>query len=78
MSVKFRKMCFLVICVMIGPISLFSSEYKASLARMPVYALSQDKGVLVDFVKAIADVSKNKISIKVQPFASSIYMVQKG
>lgn len=78
MSVKLRQMCFLSLCVLMGPMSLFSGEYKASLARMPVYALSPDEGVLVDFVKAMAQVTNNTISIKVQPFASSVYMAQKG
>ena len=49
-----------------------AKEYKASLANMPVYAESADKGVLVDFVKAISKVSGSPIKIEVVPFARSM------
>jgi polar amino acid transport system substrate-binding protein len=45
---------------------------KASLALMPGYAESQEKGVLVDFVKAIAQEANRKIDIQVVPFTRSI------
>ena len=35
------------------PFMAFADEYKVSLAQLPVYAESSDKGVLVDLVKAI-------------------------
>lgn len=49
-----------------------AKEYKASLANMPVYAESADKGVLVEFVKALAAESGQTISIEVLPFARSM------
>lgn len=63
--------------LMISP-TLLSAEYKASLAKMPVYATSSEEGVLVDLVKEISKVSGEKINITVLPFKSSIYMVEKN
>ena len=45
---------------------------KASLAQMPVYAESVDKGILVDLVKAISEVTGKQIDIQVVPFKRSI------
>lgn len=63
-----------------GIIILFTSvinamEINGSLAKMPIYAESKDKGVLIDLVKAVADVSKNNIDIKVLPFSASLNLV---
>lgn len=50
--------------------------WKASLAQMPVYAESKDKGILVDFVKALEKVSGDKIEYQVVPFSRSMNDVQ--
>ena len=50
--------------------------WRASLAQMPVYAESHEKGVLVDFVKALEKASGDKIEYQVVPFARSIDDVQ--
>jgi polar amino acid transport system substrate-binding protein len=50
-------------------------DLKGSLAQMPVYAESPDKGVLVDLVKAIAAETGSKISIQVAPFKRSLKSV---
>lgn len=63
--------------LLISKILLLGDEYKVSLAKMPVYAESKDKGVLIDLVKAVERVSGHNISIKVLPFSSSVYMVEK-
>lgn len=52
--------------------------FKASLAQMPVYAESDTKGILVDFVKAISKVSGEPVEIHVVPFKRSIYNVTSG
>lgn len=57
---------------------VYAADYNATLGNMPVYAESKDKGVLVDLVKEIQKESGNSINIKVLPFASSLYMVQKN
>ena len=49
-----------------------AAEYKASIANMPVYAESTEKGVLVDFVKAMSKATGTPISIVVEPFARSM------
>jgi ABC-type amino acid transport substrate-binding protein len=74
----FRKIVFFTVFLILLPFMAFADEYKVSLAQLPVYAESSDKGVLVDLVKAIEKESGNKISLKVMPFASSVYMAQKG
>jgi len=56
--------------------NLFAKDYKASLAQMPCYAESMEKGVLVDFTKALAEVSNGKITYQVVPFNRSMYAVE--
>lgn len=74
----FKRFFFLATFLTLSPLLALSAQYKVSLAQMPVYAESKSKGVLVDLVKAIEKTNGNKISIKVMPFASSVYMAQKG
>lgn len=50
--------------------------WKVSLAQMPVYAESLDKGVLVDLVKALEKVSGDKVELQVVPFPRSMADVQ--
>jgi ABC-type amino acid transport substrate-binding protein len=50
--------------------------WKASIAQMPVYAESHDKGVLVDFIKALEKASGDKIEYEVVPFARSMSYVE--
>src|SRR3569833_3366957 len=49
-----------------------AKELKASLAQMPVYAESMDKGILVDLVKLIEKESGVTIHRDVVPFARSM------
>jgi polar amino acid transport system substrate-binding protein len=75
-----------MICKLLGSITLAAvfvlpnyaagKTWKASLAQMPVYAESRDKGVLVDFVKALEKVSGDKIEYQVVPFPRSMHDVQ--
>lgn len=51
---------------------------KASLAEMPVYAESKEKGVLVDLLKALQKESKETIEYQVVPFSRSINAVEAG
>lgn len=71
-----KMKCLRTLCIIIGLLLLSSmawaAEYKASIAKMPVYAESQDKGVLVDLTKAIAKASGNNITIQVVPFKRSM------
>ncbi len=55
-----------------------TAQYKASLAQMPVYAESAEKGILVDLVKAIAAESGKTIDYQVVPFARSMDNVIQG
>lgn len=64
-----------LLIILFSMISLNANEYKATLAQMPIYAESADKGVLIDLVKEISTVSNNQIDIKVLPFASSVNLV---
>jgi len=51
---------------------------KASLAKMPVYAESKDKGILVDPVKAIDGNLADSVDYQVVPFKRSMDSVIKG
>lgn len=53
-------------------------DMKATLAEMPVYAESTQKGVLVDLVKAMAKTSGKDIEIQVVPFNKSMHDVVDG
>ncbi len=53
-------------------------DMKASLAQMPVYAESVDKGVLVDFVKALGKAAGKEIEMQVVPFNRSMNDAVKG
>ena len=46
------KTAVFLICVFV-PSYLFADEYKASLAKMPIYAVSKTEGILVELVKEI-------------------------
>lgn len=63
--------------IMLTP-QVFAADFKASLAKMPVYAESSEKGVLVDFTKALANASGKKINLSVAPFARSMNNVITG
>ncbi len=55
-----------------------AQKLNASLAQMPVHALSKSEGVQVNLVRAISSVSGYDINIDVFPFARSIDNVIKG
>ncbi len=67
-----------VASVMLSVIPVRAADLKASLAKMPVYAESTDKGVLVDLAKAMAQTSGKEIEIQVVPFNRSIRDVIEG
>ena len=67
-----------VASVMLSVIPARAADMKASLAKMPGYAESTDKGVLVDLVKAMAKTSGKDIEIQVVPFNRSIRDVIEG
>ena len=75
---KISRKLLLVLILILSPVIMFSEEYSVTMAQMPVYAVSETEGVLVDLVKAMEDVSGDKLSIKLNPFASSVYLVKKG
>ncbi len=66
-----------IISFMIGG-TLQAKELKASLAKMPGYAESVDKGVLVDLVKAMEKAYGKKIIRQVVPFARSMNNIIEG
>lgn len=64
------------VAAFVSPVFAAGKTWHASLAQMPVYAESKDKGVLVDFVKALEKASGDKIEIQVVPFPRSMNDVQ--
>ncbi|MCC7150837.1 MAG: transporter substrate-binding domain-containing protein [Rubrivivax sp.] len=59
-----------------SPALAAGKNWKVSLAQMPGYAESTDKGVLVDLVKALEKVSGDKVELQVVPFSRSMTDVQ--
>jgi polar amino acid transport system substrate-binding protein len=55
-----------------GALSVSAQPLKVSLAQMPVYAESTDKGVLVDMSKAIAGAAGRTLELQVVPFKRSL------
>ncbi|HCY86010.1 MAG TPA: hypothetical protein DHV36_12815 [Desulfobacteraceae bacterium] len=73
---KITTILFISIIMQIPPV--LAADFKVSLAKMPVYAESSEKGVLVDFTKALAKVSGKDIEFSVVPFARSMNNVVSG
>lgn len=61
--------------IVLIPSLINATEINGALAKMPIYAESNEKGVLVDLVKAVAEVSENNIDIKVLPFSASLNLI---
>ena len=55
--------------------SIASDTLRVSIPKMPVHAVSEDEGVLVDFVKVLAKKLEQNIDIQLVPFSRSIYYV---
>jgi polar amino acid transport system substrate-binding protein len=72
------KRLFLTIFFLATAVSAYAQDYNTSLAKMPGYAESTEKGILVDLVKAIESESGEKINLVVEPFARSINNVISG
>ncbi|SDU45938.1 transporter substrate-binding domain-containing protein [Desulfobacula phenolica] len=72
------KCLFLTIFILTTAVSAYAQDYKATLAKMPIYAESAEKGVLVDLVKAIESQSGEKINLVIEPFARSLHNVVSG
>ncbi len=67
------KLFVLILTVFLSlSLNVMAADYSASLAKMPVYAESVEKGVLVDFTKALSKESGKQIDISVGPFARSM------
>lgn len=75
---KISKKLILVFIFLLSPVIMLCSEYSVTIARMPVYAVSETQGVLVDLIKEIEEVTSDKLDIKLNSFASSVYLVKKG
>lgn len=79
MKNSIRKIMMLTITfVIFFSASAIAAGINASIAMMPVYAESMDKGVLVDLVKAIREQSKKMITYQVVPFKRSMNDVIHG
>jgi polar amino acid transport system substrate-binding protein len=71
-----KKIFFkLVGMVLLLSLSINAMEINGTLAKMPVYSETKEKGILIDLVKAVEEVSQNNINVKVFPFASSLNLV---
>lgn len=68
---------FCLSCALCIP-NVTAADFTASLAKMPVYAESADKGVLVDFTRAMARAAGKEINFSVVPFARSMNNVVTG
>jgi polar amino acid transport system substrate-binding protein len=75
-SIVFITFSFVVL-VLHTP-AVFAENYTATLAQMPVYAVSKTEGVLVDFIKALESVTGSTIDYDVTVFARSMNNVITG
>lgn len=68
-----KKLSMILSLLLISPtLWLSAEELKVSLAKMPVYAENENKGVLVDLSKMLAKELKMDLNLTVVPFARSI------
>jgi len=73
MNFNVKRMIIILLVLFLSFTFLINAKtIKASFAKMPGYAESVDKGILIDFVKAIEKVLGTKISRTVVPFARSV------
>ncbi len=54
---------------------VYAEQLRVSIPKMPVHAVSEDEGVLVDFAKVLAEKLGQTIDIQLVPFSRSIYYV---
>ena len=80
MEKRIRKTGWLLVICLVCMITTpaWASEVKGSIAKMPVYAESMDKGVLVDLAKAFQKHSDQTITYQVVPFKRSMSDVVAG
>ncbi len=76
LNLNFFAFTFTIMILIIA--NAHAADYKVSLAKMPVYAESPEKGVLVEFSKALASESGKSFQITVDPFARSMNNVKSG
>ncbi len=70
---KFLKTAFFsFLCLFIVSSNVSSQNLKVSLAQMPVYAESTEKGVLVDMAKLISKELGKELELQVVPFIRSL------
>jgi hypothetical protein len=55
--------------------SIAGETLRVSIPKMPVHAVSEEEGVLVDLVKVLSKKLEQKIDIQLVPFSRSIYYV---
>ena len=69
---------WLIFLILVSPV-LFGKDYKISVARLPLYSESPDKGILIDVIKALDEEYKEgRFIIEVYPFMRSIHNVATG
>lgn len=78
MTSFFLKKLILIFCVLITVTPVIAMDLTVSIAKMPVISESPEKGILIDFVKAMAKAEGINIKIKVEPFARSLDSLKKG
>jgi polar amino acid transport system substrate-binding protein len=60
----------------ISPACAAAKTWKVSVAQLPVVSEHKDKGVLIDFIKALERASGDKVEFQVMPFQRSMNDVQ--
>ncbi len=71
------KKIFIYFCLMMT--SLIAKDYTISVGKLPLYSESEDKGILIDILKAMDEEYKEgKFIIEVYPFGRSIDNVATG
>ena len=70
---------FLTVLALSYSINIFAKDYRISVARLPLYSESANKGILIDILKAMGKEYKGgKFIIQVYPFQRSIENVING
>ncbi len=79
MTIFSNMFILIVVFVTFTPTILKARDLKISVAQLPVISENKDKGVLVEYVKAMQKAyKKGKITYEVVPFNRSIHMVTSG
>ncbi len=73
-TILLKTFCFFCVLFYFNS-SIAADTLKVSIPKMPVHSVSEHKGVLVEFARALASKTGKSVDVQLVPFSRSIYYV---